>query len=148
MAGYGHIGRECARLAHAHGATVFAATRDGQRKPSSGYLVPGTGDHTGSLPEQWFATQDQDAYYDFLGRCDIVVNTLPLANATAHMVDEAALSAMKGSAIYCNIGRGGTTDGEAILKALQAGNDFKGSEEERVATGSLRIGGASLECVR
>jgi phosphoglycerate dehydrogenase-like enzyme len=45
--GYGHIGRESARLAHAFGANVIAATSDGVRKPQDGYIIPGTGDPDG-----------------------------------------------------------------------------------------------------
>jgi len=49
---------------------------------------------------------------------------------------------MKGDGVYVNIGRGTTTDQEALVKALQA---KKGENEEEDATGTLRIGGASLE---
>jgi phosphoglycerate dehydrogenase-like enzyme len=45
--GYGHIGRESARLAHEFGANVIAATSDGVRKPQDGYIIPGIGDLDG-----------------------------------------------------------------------------------------------------
>lgn len=51
---------------------------------------------------------------------------------------------MKGDAIYVNIGRGTTTDQDALVEALQA---KKGEDEDESATGTLRIGGASLEYV-
>jgi len=49
---------------------------------------------------------------------------------------------MKGDGVYVNIGRGTTTDQEALVKALEA---KKGDAEQEDATGTLRIGGASLE---
>lgn len=49
---------------------------------------------------------------------------------------------MKGDGVYVNIGRGTTTDQEALVEALKA---EKGKDEEEDATGTLRIGGASLE---
>lgn len=52
---------------------------------------------------------------------------------------------MKASAIYVNIGRGTTTDQEALIEALKA---MAGEGEDEHVTGTLRIGGASLECVR
>lgn len=50
---------------------------------------------------------------------------------------------MKGDAVFVNIGRGDTVDQEKLVEALQA----EKGDEEVGATGSLRIGGASLECV-
>lgn len=37
--GYGHIGRETARMFKAMGSDVVAATRDGVQKRASGYIV-------------------------------------------------------------------------------------------------------------
>jgi phosphoglycerate dehydrogenase-like enzyme len=45
--GYGHIGRECARMAKAMGMEVVVATRSGKKSGIGGYLVDGTGDHEG-----------------------------------------------------------------------------------------------------
>ncbi len=45
--GYGHIGRECARMAQALGMKVVAATRSGKKAAIGGYLCEGTGDHDG-----------------------------------------------------------------------------------------------------
>jgi phosphoglycerate dehydrogenase-like enzyme len=45
--GYGHIGRECARMAKALGMNVVAATRSGKKSKIGGYLTEGTGDHDG-----------------------------------------------------------------------------------------------------
>jgi hypothetical protein len=45
--------------------------------------------------------------------------------------------------VYVNIGRGTTTDQEKLVEALQA-KPSEGEAED--ATGTLRIGAASLEC--
>lgn len=49
---------------------------------------------------------------------------------------------MKGNALLVNIGRGDTVDTEVLIKALEG---TLGDWEKEDATGSLRIGGASLE---
>ncbi|GAA5992146.1 hypothetical protein JCM10908_001787 [Rhodotorula pacifica] len=140
--GYGHIGRETARLFHSCGSKIYALTRNGLPTPESGYIIHGTGDPSGSLPEQYFATSSRCSTLSFLSVCDIVVNTLPDNEHTRGFIGEEELKAMKGDAIYVNIGRGTTTDQEALVKALQA---KKGDGEDEGATGTLRIGGASLD---
>ncbi|GAA5992144.1 hypothetical protein JCM10908_001786 [Rhodotorula pacifica] len=140
--GYGHIGRETARLFHSCGSKIYALNRNGQPTPESGYIIHGTGDPSGSLPEQYFATSSRSSTLSFFSACDVVVNTLPDSEHTRGFIGEEELKAMKGDAIYVNIGRGTTTDQEALVKALQA---KKGDGEEEGATGTLRIGGASLD---
>ncbi|BGP02979.1 D-isomer specific 2-hydroxyacid dehydrogenase [Rhodotorula toruloides] len=140
--GYGHIGRETARLFHSCGSTIYALTRGGTPTPESGYIIKGTGDPTGSLPEQYFSTSSRSSTLSFFSTCDVVVNTLPDSPATRGFVGKEELKAMKGDAIYVNIGRGTTTDQDALVEALQA---KKGEDEEESATGTLRIGGASLD---
>ncbi|POY75847.1 hypothetical protein BMF94_0929 [Rhodotorula taiwanensis] len=140
--GYGHIGRETARLFHSCGSKIYALSRNGLPSPESGYIIPGTGDPSGSLPEQYFSTSSRSSLLSFFSTCDIVVNTLPDSEHTRGFVGEEELKAMKGDTIYVNIGRGTTTNQEALVKALQA---KKGDDEEESATGTLRIGGASLD---
>lgn len=74
----------------------------------------------------------------------MVVNTLPDSEATQGFVGRDELKAMKGDALYVNIGRGTTTDQDALVEALEA---MAKDGEDEGATGTLRIGGASLECV-
>ena len=42
--GYGHLGRECARLFKAFGCKIIAANTSGRRTKDKGYIIPGTGD--------------------------------------------------------------------------------------------------------
>jgi len=58
---------------------------------------------------------------EMLPACDYVVLALPHTPATHHFVDEAALRAMKPSALLVNIGRGALVDEAALAHALREG---------------------------
>ncbi|BGP43044.1 hypothetical protein JCM10450v2_007164 [Rhodotorula kratochvilovae] len=142
--GYGNIGRETARLFHACGSTVLALTRSGRPSPfpSSSFTLPNTGDPTGTLPTTYYSTQSASSRTAFFAACDVVVNTLPESDATRKCMTREEFEAMKGDAIYVNVGRGTTTDQEALVAALQA---VPAEGEATAANGTLRIGGASLD---
>lgn len=116
--GYGAIGRETARLAHALGMSVHAAVRDVSRRAYDGWLLPGTGDPDGALPEQWWPIDRIDS---LLTECDVVVLAVPLAPATRRMLDAARLSRMRPGAVLVNIGRGALVDQDAMIAALESG---------------------------
>jgi glyoxylate/hydroxypyruvate reductase len=50
---------------------------------------------------------------------DLVINTLP--GTAAHFVDRECFSAMKQGSVYASVGRGSTTDENALIEALQSG---------------------------
>jgi lactate dehydrogenase-like 2-hydroxyacid dehydrogenase len=139
---YGHIGAETARMAHAFGSTIVALTRSGVRKNIGGYHVPHTGDLTGALPVAYYSSTDPASVASFLGRCDVVVNTLPSEQGTKDFIGRVELTAMKGDAVLVNIGRGDTVDTDALVEAL-GGKAVEGEASD--AVGTLRIGGVSLE---
>lgn len=56
-----------------------------------------------------------------MGQADIVVVTVPGGGANTHMIDAAALEAMKPSGIFINIARGDVVDEDALIAALQTG---------------------------
>lgn len=58
---------------------------------------------------------------EVLGQSDYVIVTLPLTDETRHMFGHAQFRAMKPSAYFINIGRGGTTDTDALEEALRQG---------------------------
>jgi phosphoglycerate dehydrogenase-like enzyme len=62
-----------------------------------------------------------DQLHEMLAECDFVVVTAPSTPATQGMFDEAAFKAMKPSAYWICISRGGIADDAALLKALQEG---------------------------
>lgn len=58
---------------------------------------------------------------DLMGACDIIVVTVPGGGGNTHLIDAAALAAMKPSGIFVNIARGDVVDEDALIAALQSG---------------------------
>ena len=119
LVGYGSIGRELARVAKtAFAMTVLACKRDPSQRKDAGYCRPGTGDPEGLLPDGWFAP---DQLHELLARSDVVVMCAPLTGETRQMFDAAAFAAMKPSAYFVNVGRGGSVDEVALVGVLKDG---------------------------
>ena len=114
--GYGSIGRELARIAvSAFGMTVLACKRDPARRADDGYALPGTGDPDGRLPAGWYGPAELPR---MLSRSDLIVLCAPLTAETRHLIDGAAIGAMKPTAYFVNVGRGATVDEAALGRAL------------------------------
>ena len=114
--GYGSIGRELGRIAtSAFGMTVLACKRDPTKRVDPGYGLPGTGDPDGVLPADWYGPAELPR---MLPRCDVVVLCAPLTPETWHLIDRAAISAMKPTAYFINVGRGASVDEAALVGAL------------------------------
>ncbi len=119
LIGYGSIGRELARIAKtAFAMTVLACKRDPARRRDPGYCRPGMGDPEGVLPDGWFGP---DGLHELLGRSDVVVMCAPLTHETRRLFDAMAFGAMKPSAYFINVGRGGSVDESALADALAHG---------------------------
>jgi phosphoglycerate dehydrogenase-like enzyme len=118
IVGYGAIGRETARLAHALGMRVQAAVRDISRRAYDGWLLPGTGDPDGVLPDVWLPITQLD---ELLASSDVVVLAVPLAAGTRRMLDAARLARMRPGAVLVNIGRGALVDQDAMIAAIESG---------------------------
>ena len=56
-----------------------------------------------------------------LPECDYVVLIVPYTPESHHLIDEAALRAMKPSSVLINIARGGVVDEAALITALREG---------------------------
>ena len=56
-----------------------------------------------------------------LGAADVVSLHVPLTDATRHLIDARALSAMRRSAVLVNVARGPVVDERALVDALRAG---------------------------
>ena len=119
IVGYGGVGRETARLLAAFGMRILAVTRDGQRVRYAGYVpYPGTGDPEALLPEHIYATPELERA---LPGADVVILSVPLTDATHHLLDSDAFQRMRSHAILINVGRGAVLDTAALLTALDAG---------------------------
>jgi phosphoglycerate dehydrogenase-like enzyme len=67
------------------------------------------------------AVVGSDALHPLLAWADFVVIATPLTPETRHLIDHAALAAMRSSARLVNVGRGEIIDDEALVDALRAG---------------------------
>ncbi len=103
VVGFGGIGSEVARRAHAFGMTVLAI-RNSKADPPAFVARMG-------LPGDLAA---------WVREADIVVDTLPLTPETRAMFDAKIFGAMKRTAFFVNVGRGGTVVTDDLLRALQA----------------------------
>ena len=96
--GHGASGRETQRLLQPFGTEVRGVAR--RARPDAASMD--------QLPE-------------LLPWADALVNLLPHTPATHHMVDAQVLAQLPDGALYINLGRGPTTDTQALLGELQAG---------------------------
>lgn len=100
--GVGAIGLETARICKAFGMHVLGVRRSG-------------------APSDFVdAMHTMEELQSVLAVADYVVNTLPHTSATHRLLGKNQFEAMKPSAFYINIGRGGTTVEADLIEALQA----------------------------
>ena len=100
VVGFGAIGRRVAHIGRAFGMAVLAFDPYAKDMPESVSLVP--------LDE-------------LLKRSHVVSLNCPLTDENRHMIDRAALSAMRDGAILVNTGRGGLIEDAALIESLAAG---------------------------
>jgi phosphoglycerate dehydrogenase-like enzyme len=103
VVGLGGIGRQVARLARGLGMRVIGMRRSSEPVEHVERLYP---------PSELRA---------LLGQSDTVVLTTQLTAETHHLMDEAALAAMKPGAYLINVARGELIDQAALLHALRSG---------------------------
>lgn len=116
--GYGGIGRETARLAKNMGLAVHVLDAQPVGTRSNYYVVPGTGDPEGLLPDRVFAP-GQEA--EFLSSLDFLVLSMPLTQRTEGIITEEYLKLLPPHAFVLNPARGPLIVQDALLKALQEG---------------------------
>jgi phosphoglycerate dehydrogenase-like enzyme len=104
VAGLGGIGTEVAQRAHALGMRVIATRASDRTGPDFVSYV--------GLP---------DELAKLVAEADVVVDALPLTPATRGAFDAQVFGAMKRSALFVNVGRGGTVITPALVQALQSG---------------------------
>ena len=105
VVGMGRIGSRLGRLAKAFDMRVMAIRRD----PAAG-------------AEGADAVAGIDRLHEMLGEADIVALTCPLTPETQHLIDAAALAAMRPGAHLVNVARGRVVDEPALIRALQEGH--------------------------
>jgi len=126
--GYGSIGRQLGRTAKAMGMSVYAYTaspkNSDESKRDPGFIVPGTGDLEGSIPEKWFNGLEKDKLHEFLKQdLDWIVISVPLTKETTHFLGKEEFEILaKKKALVTNISRGAVLDQKALIEALKAGH--------------------------
>lgn len=128
--GYGSIGRQVGRVAKAMGMTVLAYTASKkdtpEKKKDKGFIVPGTGDPDGEIPDEWFSGLDKESLHHFLGQdIDWLVVSVPLTKETTHFLSTDEFKALsrngKKKPYVTNIARGPIIDQPTLVQALQDG---------------------------
>jgi phosphoglycerate dehydrogenase-like enzyme len=114
--GYGSIGREIARQCQALGLRVVAVKRDPTRRVDNGFLVPGTGDPQGLIPEKIAGPWDLPK---LLPEAEYVVLCSALTAESEHLIGERELRLMRRDAFLINIARGGIVDETVLIQALR-----------------------------
>ena len=117
--GYGGIGRETARLAKTMGLTIHALDAQPIGPRDDYFLVPGTGDPQGRLPDKTF-TLDQKM--EFLADLDFLILSMPLTPQTEGIIGPEELSALPKTAYVLNPARGPLIQEQALLQALRNGS--------------------------
>lgn len=104
LVGHGNIARATTRMAQALGMRVMAYDP----------YVP-TDDPA------WSGVERYELLPGLLAEADAVSLHVPLVESTRHLIDAAALAAMKPGAILLNASRGGVVDEDALVDALRSG---------------------------
>jgi len=102
--GLGGIGSQVARRAH-----------------DLGMQVTGTRNSSRSGPDYVNYVGLSHEMEELAGKADVVVNALPLTESTNGIVGDSFFSAMKLHSYYISVGRGATTDTDALVGALTSG---------------------------
>jgi len=116
--GYGSIGREIGRVAKSFGMRVLVYKRNPNQKNDRGFVLPGTGDPDGSIPDLFYGPDD---LHGILNESDIIVNVLPSTVQTEKILDREAFASMKTCSLFISIGRGKTVDETALIEAIERG---------------------------
>lgn len=123
--GYGRIGRAVARRAAGFGLNLLYCGRDEiafRDDPPRTSIPP----RAQTSPLSASARLDglsarRTPFHQLLEQSDIVTLHVPLATATHHLIDRAALARMRSSAYLINTSRGPVVDEAALAEALTSG---------------------------
>lgn len=102
--GLGEIGLHYARMAKALGACVIGVKR-----------------RVGACPTGVDEVHTMEALDETLARADVVMSVLPETELTHHLYTRERFAAMKPTAVFINVGRGGAVASEVLHDALTGG---------------------------
>lgn len=96
-------------------------TEAAQRGAALGMRVIGTRNSSREGPSFVEYVGLSDELLDLVGQADVIVNALPLTDATRKLLDADFFAATRKGALFVNVGRGGTVDTDALADAVQTG---------------------------
>ncbi len=122
-----------ARVCSALGMTILAYTAHPKPTPESrrdhGYIVPGTGDPEGTIPQEWFSGLDKASLHRFLSqKLDYLVISVPLTPDTTGFLGKEELEVL-GHGFVSNVSRGKVVVQEELIEALKKGLEEDEKEE-------------------
>ena len=147
--GYGSIGRQVARVCSAMGMSVIAYTAHLRTTPESkkdnGFIVPGTGDPDGEIPEAWYGGLDKEHLHEFLGQgIDLLLVSVPLTKETTHLLGKEEFEILgKRNTFVTNISRGQILVQDELIDALRIFEEGKKAGKKGEELKGLR--GAALD---
>ena len=100
-----------------------------ESRKDTGFIIPGTGDPDGLIPEAWYSGRDRSSLHSFLAQgLDHLVVSLPLNTGTTNLIGKEELDIISAHCksttqrpFLTNISRGKVLDQDALLSALQSG---------------------------
>jgi phosphoglycerate dehydrogenase-like enzyme len=108
IAGYGEVGKTITGIARSFGMTVIGV----RRRDTSG-------EEARTLPQsEGLSLTGVSRIREVLPRADYVVNILPHTSETWHFFNRELFGFFKAGSVYASVGRGATTDEEALIEAL------------------------------
>lgn len=147
--GYGSIGRQVARVASAMGMSVYAYTASARPTPDSkkdkGFILPGTGDKDGTIPEAWYSGLEKENLHQFLAQdLDYLLVSVPLTEETRHFLAAPEFEILsKRNTFISNIARGQIINQDDLISALHQYDKDKKEGKKGDALRGLR--GAALD---
>ncbi|PMD26884.1 NAD(P)-binding protein [Hyaloscypha hepaticicola] len=131
--GYGAIGRQAARVAHALGFEVIAFTATPRKTPESKkdrrYIVPRTGDPDGSIPSSWYSGLNKASLHEFLSQdIDVLLVSVPLTPETTHLLARNEFEILgRNHAFIINVSRGKYSESGGTGGATAGADGLRGA---------------------
>lgn len=116
-----------------------------ESKRDKGFIVPGTGDPEGEIPEEWFSGLDKKSLHHFLAQdIDHLLISVPLTKQTTHFIgkEEFDILGRTKNAFVSNISRGRIIVQSDLIDALKR---YKDNDPLDGGDGGGGLRGAALD---
>lgn len=110
--GCGNVGSACAKRFSAFGAHVVGVKKSKLRKEAQTLFFK-------NGFEKICAIEEKENVLNYIHQSDVIVSALPLTAMTHHFFNSEMFYAMKKSALFINISRGGVVETDVLINALK-----------------------------